>query len=99
MSLIYFVLVAFGLTSILTQSKLFEKIRPKHYFFQCPQCVGFWVGCFLFCINKWTELFTFDYTIANFFICGWISAGTSYLISMLVDDFGFRISKIGDKDE
>ena len=32
-----------------------------------------------------------DYNIANAFICGCISAGTSYLISMLVDDNGLRV--------
>ena len=48
---------------------------------------------YLFLINGFTELFTFDYNITNAFICGCISAGTSYLISMLVDDNGFRGSQ------
>lgn len=96
--LLNFVLAAYGLTFILIHGKIFESIRPNKdpnkmwtLLFYCPLCMGFWVGAFLFCVNSQTELFTFDYTIANFFICGWISAGTSYLISMLVDDFGLRM--------
>ena len=101
-----FILAAYGLTFILVYGKIFEDIRPEKDYtkkwntlFHCPLCVGFWVGCFLFCINDFTELFTFGYTIANFFICGWISAGTSYLFSMLVDDFGFRVSKKEEPNE
>ena len=90
MSLIYFVLVAFGLTSILTQSKLFEKIRPKHYFFHCPQCVGFWVGAFLCSINQFTTLFSFDVSVFNFFLLGWLSSGTSYILNMVFGDNGVK---------
>ena len=93
-----FILAAYGLTFILIYGKIFDFLRPNKdpnkmwtLLFYCPLCMGFWVGAFLFCLNGQTELFTFDYTIANFFICGWISAGTSYLISMLVDDSGLRI--------
>ena len=46
----------------------------------------------LFAINRWTELFTFEYTLANFLICGCVGSGTSYLLSMLVDDFGLKIN-------
>ena len=100
MELLYFVLASYGLTFILVYGKIFEDLRPaKDYskkwntLFHCPLCVGFWTGCFLFLINAGTELFTFDYTIANFFICGWISSGTSYFLSMVVDDSGFKITK------
>ncbi|QDP62109.1 MAG: hypothetical protein GOVbin1807_108 [Prokaryotic dsDNA virus sp.] len=97
MDLIYFILTAYGLTQILVYSKIFEKIRPARdqygligYMANCSMCMGFWVGVFLFLINGFTELFTFDYNVINAFICGCVSAGTSYLISMLVDDSGFR---------
>ena len=95
-NLLLFILCAYGLTQLLCFSKILDRIRPKHYFFSCPMCIGFWVGCFLFLINGATELFTFDYTIANFFICGWLSAGTSYLLSMVVKDDGIQI---GVKDD
>ena len=98
MDLLYFALAAYGLTFILVYGKIFESIRPKKnsekmwtLLFYCPLCIGFWVGCFLFLINGGTELFTFEYTIANFFICGWLSAGTSYILSMIVKDEGINI--------
>ena len=53
-------------------------------------CMGFWVGVLLMLLNPFTELFTFEYSLINAFLCGCISAGTSYILSMLVDDFGFK---------
>jgi fructose-specific phosphotransferase system IIC component len=97
--LIYFILAAYGLTQILIFGSIFNKIRPSKNWlngfgklFHCPMCVGFWVGVFLFGINKWTELFTFEYTLANIFILGWLSSGACYLLSVLVNDFGFKIT-------
>ena len=100
MELIYFILAAYGMTFIIVYGKIFEDLRPvKDYskkwntLFHCPLCVGFWVGVFLFSVNGFTELFTFEYSLTNAFLCGCISAGTSYLLSMIVDDFGIRRSK------
>ena len=92
-----FILAAYGMTFIIVYGKIFEDIRPsKDYtkkwntLFHCPLCMGFWVGEFLFSINGFTELFTFDYNLANAFICGCVSAGTSYLLSMIINDDGLR---------
>lgn len=102
MDLIYFVLAAYGMTFILVYGKIFEDLRPKKDYtkkwntlFHCPLCVGFWVGIFMWSINAFTELFTFEYNLINAFLCGCISAGTSYLLSMIIGDFGIR----GNKDE
>ena len=54
-------------------------------------CMGFWVGAFLLCISPYTELFTFEQTIANLFICGWVSSGTSYIMNVLFCDNGLQI--------
>jgi uncharacterized membrane protein len=98
--MVNFILAAYGMTFILVYGKIFEDLRPpKDYtkkwntFFHCPLCMGFWVGVFLFSINEFTELFTFDYNITNAFICGCISAGTSYLLSMIINDDGLRNQK------
>ena len=95
--LLTFILCAYGLTQILVYGKILDRVRPTtgHLgeLFKCPMCIGFHVGWFLFAINEWTELFTFDYTIANFFICGWVGAGTSYILSMIVGDEGIRVDK------
>ena len=94
MEFIWFVLSAAGLTQILVYGSIFNKIRPKHEvlggLFHCTMCMGFWVGVFMWSINGFTELFTFEYSLINAFLCGCVSAGTSYILSMLVDDFGFR---------
>ena len=90
MELIYFVLCAYGMTQILVYGSVFDKVRPKHHFFHCPMCIGFWVGALLLLLNPFTELFTFEYKLANAFILGCLSSGTSYLLSVLVNDFGLN---------
>ena len=87
MGMIWFVLAAYGLTQILVYSG---------YMANCAMCMGFWVGMFLFFINGWTELFTFKYSIGNMFICGWVASGTSYMLSMLINDGGIKINKTGE---
>ena len=98
MELIWFVLAAYGLTQILVYGSIFNKIRPSKSWlkgfgelFHCPMCMGFWVGMFLCGINGFTELFTFDYSIANLLICGWLSSGTSYIFNILFCDNGIQI--------
>jgi len=79
---------------------IFSLIRPSKdslhglgKLFHCPLCMGFWSGIFLWSINRWTELFTFEYTLATAFCLGCLSAGTSYVLSMLVDDCGLKINR------
>jgi len=99
MDLLYFVLSAYGLTQIITCGSIFDRIRPSKNWlygfgklFHCPMCMGFWTGLFLFGINGYTELFTFEYRIANALILGCLSSGTSYLLSVLVNDFGLKLN-------
>ena len=93
MELVYFILISYGLTQILVFGKIFEKIRPKHHFFHCPMCIGFWVGVFLLGINNYTELFTFKYTLMNFILSGCLSSGTSYALCQVFGDNGIRIER------
>ena len=88
--LVYFILCSYGLTQILVFSTLAEKIRPKHHFFHCPMCVGFWVGVFLLLLNPFTELFPFAVTVVNALLLGWLSSGTSYVLCMRISDGGFQ---------
>ena len=85
------------MTQIIVYSKLFEDIRPgKEFakgFFHCPMCMGFWVGVFLFGINKNTELFTFEYSILNAFLLGCLSSATSYVLCVVFDDEGVKIRR------
>ena len=90
MDLIYFILIAYGLTQILVYSKILSPLRPSAYFFNCPMCVGFWVGAFLVLLNPFTELFTCDVSFVNAFLMGCLSSGTSYALCMLISDGGFQ---------
>ena len=90
MSLLFFILSAYGLTQILVFGKIFASIRPSNYFFNCPMCVGFWVGAFLCILNPFTELFTFDVSLMNAFLLGCVSSGTSYALCMFISDGGIQ---------
>jgi hypothetical protein len=94
MELLAFLLTAFGLTQILVYGKILNRIRPSTgtlgELFKCPMCVGFHVGWFLMLLSPYTELFNFEITIANFFILGWLSSGTSYVLSMIFGDEGIK---------
>lgn len=99
MELIYFVLTAYGLTQIIICGSIFDKIRPSKDWlygfgklFHCPMCMGFWTGILLFSINGQTELFTFEYNLFNAFILGCLSSGTSYLLSVLINDYGLKLN-------
>ena len=99
MELLYFILTSYGLTQILVYCSIFEKQRgyilEKSEWFgklvHCPMCTGFWVGVFLFGINGFTELFTFEVSLINALVLGWLSSGTSYVLCMLISDGGLQI--------
>ena len=98
MDLLYFVLAAYGLTQIIIYGSIFNKVRPSKDWlggfgklFHCPMCMGFWSGAFLFSINNQTELFTYNYNLFNALILGCLSSGTSYLLSVLINDYGLKL--------
>mgnify|MGYP003115963383 CR=1 FL=1 len=105
MELIWFILTSYGLTQILVYGSIFNSIRPTKdinkmwtILFHCSMCMGFWVGVFLFSINGFTELFSFDYNVTNALLCGWLSSGTSYVLSELFGDRGLNLN-YGDKND
>ena len=103
MGLVYFILCAYGMTYILLHGSIFNPIRPKKgklgELFKCPLCLGFWVGVFLWSINYFTELFTYDYNFINALLLGSLSAGSSYFLSMILDDFGLKLRNTKGGDE
>jgi len=99
--LLYFILAAYGMTQLIVYGSIFNKIRPTKEWlggfgelFNCPMCMGFWVGVFLCGINDCTELFTFEHTLVNYFILGCLSSGTSYVLNMAFGDCGIKIQKL-----
>ncbi len=91
MNLLAFILACYGMTMVLVYSKIFEKIRPKHHFFHCTMCVGFWVGIFVNTLMLLLDMDFFNDFIIGSFLSGCISSGTSYLISRMADDDGLTI--------
>ena len=41
-------------------------------------------------LSPFTELFSFDVTVFNFFLLGGMSSGTSYILTMLFGDNGVK---------
>ena len=103
MELLHFILCSYGMTYILIYGSIFNPVRPTKgklgELFKCPLCMGFWVGVFLWSINFFTELFTYEYNFINALLLGCLSAGTSYFLSVILDDFGlkFRNTTGGDQ--
>ena len=96
METLHFILCAYGMTFILIYGSIFNKIRPTKgklgELFHCPLCLGYWVGIFLWAVNGYTELFSFDKSLITAFLCGCLSAGTSYFLSTLLKDFGINLN-------
>jgi hypothetical protein len=84
-------LVAFGMTNILVYGSIFDSIRPKHKFFHCAQCMGFWVGVFLFFLFWLSGVDLFPNPIVGAFAFGCVSSGTSYVLCNLCDDNGVKV--------
>ena len=105
MDLIYFILASWGMTQILVYGTIFENQRDwimeksnwLGALIHCPMCTGFWVGAFLFGINGLTELFNFEYNIANLLISGCISSATSYALNVVIGDNGIKFNHINEQ--
>ena len=117
MDLLYFILSVYGICGLLVTinyryvTKLTRDSNgrfAKKYFkgfkvFECPFCLGFWVGLILFMLNSFTNLFTFEVNFLNTILVPFISAGTTYVLGTVIDDGGIRIDnnckncKNGDK--
>ena len=97
MDLLYFLLIAHGLTQILVYGKIFDNIRPTEgrlgQLFSCSMCMGFWSGVFLWVTNDYTTLFNYDFSVLTGFFLGCLSSGSSYIMSVLFDDEGIKVSK------
>ena len=92
--ILYFSLSCYGLTQILVYGSIFNKVRPRHNFFQCPMCVGFWVGVILWALSPYSSLFMFDRSPLTGFLLGCLSSGISYFLIQLVGDGGVRYEKV-----
>lgn len=55
--------------------------------------MGFWTGVLILLISPWSGLFTYEVNLVSLLIMGWLSAGTSYFLDMIVDDCGFKVTR------
>lgn len=55
--------------------------------------MGFWTGVLILLISPWSGLFTYEVNLVSLLIMGWLSAGTSYFLDMIVDDYGFKVTR------
>tara|TARA_Y100000034_G_scaffold132646_1_gene196134 strand:+ start:625 stop:969 length:345 start_codon:yes stop_codon:yes gene_type:complete len=90
--LLIFILSSAGLTQILAYGKIFEAIRPNHYFFNCPMCVGFWIGGIVFVVFWLTGIYLWVELISGICIFGGVSSLSSYYLCSLVNDDGVAVS-------
>ena len=84
--LIYYILVGYGLTQILVYGRLFDKIRPKNNFFNCPMCIGFWVGLFLGIVGSLFGIFGWNFGFLESIALGFLNSGTAYILCTTFDD-------------
>lgn len=78
-----FLLSASGMAVILADSKLFDFVRPKYYFFRCSMCMGFWTGFFVWAVNSATGLFTFDNSLLTGVLLGCMTSVSAWVLSGL----------------
>jgi len=97
LQLIYFLLICFGMTNIVTGSNLrvFKFLRKKSNLFKCSMCFGFWIGVVLGVFNFITPAnllsiqiyypcYPFVKWFINGFTCGVISSGWCWIIRVLL---------------
>lgn len=96
--LFLFSFISFGITTIITQSKIFAKLREWaekispffSYIVRCPICCGFWVGVFLS-----LTLFSpvgFIFGIQNLIIKTFFDACFSSGIVIMLDHFRYKLN-------
>ena len=97
LNFILFVLASFGWTFISVYGTIFDKVRPKWKLFHCVQCTGFWVGILVFVIFWASEIKLFPNLYFGAPIFGFISSGTSWILSVIFDDDGIQVHCSKDK--
>lgn len=92
-SIVIWAMAVFGLTTIVTQSKLTRRFRERFQawtgstFFSCPMCVGFWAGVGLALMDT-TPI---DTTPWGVFLSGCAASGVCWI--------GYvALSRLGAKD-
>ena len=94
--LLWFLLVAFGITHVVTRGLLFEPLRQRfrrwplpfnwNLMIECPTCVGFWVGMLVGGAFRYTTIYTpRPVTLADYIVCGIASSAVCALVQAPLD--------------
>lgn len=94
MNFLLFILICYGMTQIVTTSKIFEPIRNRYniYILSCSMCSSFWIGLLVFLVFWFCgiQLFPNLYLGSLFFGC--ISSATSFGLISLIGEDGLHIN-------
>ena len=92
--LIAFVLVCWGITNILVNSKLFkplrDRLKPVPFLGQmiyCTMCMGWWVGLAVSCLGMNITEVSYDYRL-EFIADAFVSSGTCWIIYVALARMG-----------
>jgi len=58
----------------------------------CTMCTGFWSGIFLWSLNDYTKLFTFDNSPVTALLLGFLGSLISYIFDVVFDDNGIKVN-------
>ena len=88
MEVIIFIIISYGVTTIVTESDLFydliEKTSGKLYeLLRCPLCLSTWVGFIMGLIFSPIAIYVELPYVLDIFACGMLSAGGVHLINQL----------------
>lgn len=77
-----FILICYGMTTIIVWGKIFNYIRPKYALFHCCHCMGFWVGAFVATFAEHAGFFRqLSPDLFGVFLLACLSSGTSYALN------------------
>jgi len=88
-----FCLSSSGMTWIIVNGFIFDKIRPDYKFFKCSACVGFHSGWFMFLAFWFSGIYLFP-NLFGLFVFGCVSSLISYVFDKIMDDDGIKINLI-----
>lgn len=96
MNLIIWILIAYGITSIVNWGSIFEKprefIKKHNKFFgdliSCTLCTATWVGFFMSIILGSISVHYFEsYYVINVFLDGMLTAGAVWSLNAIIEYF------------
>ena len=94
MILLFWVLAAYGMTSILVWGSIFEPVRifiKKHSKFfgdliECTLCTSTWVGFFMsLVLGSLSKQFFDNFFIVNLFFDGMLTAGSVWALNAIIE--------------